>query len=823
MDTRLSSHDVQCRQFDPVVGPFSMNNEHKNDALSVYSVGSETNLVPIKSRDTYFKRRKKPIGLLTSFLALLVAILLLVVILLSVLLLTYVLDMKSKRNLDQCHTENCVRIAASLKESMDTSIDPCDDFYTWPLEHPTPESSVTNSWFSERSIRVSRTIRDLLKKNTTTKIPWAVEQAKILYESCNDVDSMNSLGLSPLFDLLEDLGLPRIPAAFSGGTGNFLVQMARVKKKLGRDIFFGLEIYLDPRNKSRNVIILDTPDTSSPLPSDKELDKRLQMVKQSMRKVEEVPEGAEEGLSSPEKIYMYEVMKDVISNGTSKSCSVNTMKNISDEELRQTVDNIYKLSEIVYYLVHSDDNETSSDEDLKDEDYMLVDDLQKMTDEYVQITNSTLTPRQIWRPYVEELFKGDSQLDLTSKDRVLIGNLDYLKKLAVLLAAADEVVLETVIWWVVVDTVVPHSSENLRKIWLTHLSLLIDVEITDSRSLHCARAVNQLMGMAVSWLFVDPDFHKEKGPKVREMVEDIRESFASLVISTDWMDRSTKIATLEKNKKMASVIGYPNWLFEEGEIDEYYEGIDFLKDAFLKNMLQIVNLRSQYELESLHDENFANETYWATDPTDVNAFHTFQANQITVPAGILQFPFYDLGLEALNYGAIGTVLGHELTHGFDNSGRQYDGDGNLRQWWSNMTIFEYTERAECFVEQYGSYYEKEVDDYVDGELTLGENIADNGGLTEAVLAYRRWVTKHGQESLLPGFTHLTHEQLLFLGFAHLWCETYTPASLKWMLLDSHCPGHVRLKEVLKNSHEFSKAWNCPKGSNMNPEKKCHLW
>lgn len=169
------------------------------------------------------------------------------------------------------------------------------------------------------------------------------------------------------------------------------------------------------------------------------------------------------------------------------------------------------------------------------------------------------------------------------------------------------------------------------------------------------------------------------------------------------------------------------------------------------------------------------------------------------------------------------MLGHELTHGFDNSGRHFDSVGNLRQWWTNETISEYTDKTQCFIDHYNTYYYSEIDDSIDGEQTLGENIADNGGLREAVVGYERWKARHGRELLLPGFTKFTHEQLLFLSFAHMWCESYTAASLKWMLDDSHCPNHVRLEAVLKNSKEFSTAWNCPAGSNMNPLKKCRVW
>lgn len=133
--------------------------------------------------------------------------------------------------------------------------------------------------------------------------------------------------------------------------------------------------------------------------------------------------------------------------------------------------------------------------------------------------------------------------------------------------------LETAIWWIAVDVVAPHSSSNLRKIWADYIDKLVNVEDYDPRSLHCADVVNYMMGMAVSWLFVDPEFHNNTGKNVVEMLEHIRESFASLVARTSWMDKATKIATLEKSKKMEYVIGHPDWLFNEARLNEFYEGV----------------------------------------------------------------------------------------------------------------------------------------------------------------------------------------------------------------------------------------------------------
>lgn len=168
------------------------------------------------------------------------------------------------------------------------------------------------------------------------------------------------------------------------------------------------------------------------------------------------------------------------------------------------------------------------------------------------------------------------------------------------------------------------------------------------------------------------------------------------------------------------------------------------------------------------------------------------------------------------------------------------------EWWSNQTIHEYINRTDCFVDQYSHYYLSDIGEYVslsmsvsvkvfslqilsifqiDGELTLGENIADNGGMREAYLAYRLYVKEVGRERLkLPGLEHYTHEQLFFIAFGNLWCETYTPAASRYALEDSHCPGHIRLKGVLTNSDEFARTFKCARGTAMNPQQpKCRIW
>ncbi|XP_014225876.1 neprilysin-1-like [Trichogramma pretiosum] len=841
-------------------------------AVNVNDSASKRKLVDVKSKKSFFKKHRRKLSLL--FIAFLIGALTIACLTLGAMYA------KFSKPMDLCDNEECMRIASSLKETMDPSVNPCDDFYKyvcgrWPEVHPSLDLSQEHSWFKERSVRLSRRILDLMVQNFTelkSDVPWPVHEAQLLFASCLDVQAQYKLGLEPLFDLLAELKLPRVPAAIkprqkSDGddddNDDFVKQMARVKKMLWSDAFFGLQVYADPRDNRQKLLAFDLPDRDTPFPSDKILEKRLRQVRERARRhflisdddEQQVDQGEKaeddktrargksgnEAFSASEKLYMAEVLKQIISNGTSESATCKTRHEfdiVPEAEITDLVDRVFNLSGVFYklYTKYTNSSSSSSDfseepEEVDDEDYMLLDELQRKTDEYVRSVNESIVPRPLWRPFVEELLQG-LEIDFDpAQQKVYVGDLEFLQEIALVLSSTDEQILETAVWWLVVDYCVPHTSEELRKIWNLYVNDVTGLG-QDHRgwSVYCTDTVNELMGMAVAWLVVEPAFARDGSrDRVAEMLDNIKRAFIDFVVEDiEWMDGPTKVATLEKNRRMKSLIGFPDWLFEDGRLDEYYDGINITEDAYFNNMLQIIRVRNINGLMDLaengtDDDDDDDEAGWPLDPTDVNAVHTFQENQIAIPSGILQFPFYGLGLEALNYGAIGSILGHELTHGFDNSGRRFDSSGNLKQWWSNETIARYTDRAACFVEQYDKYYLPEVDEYIDGELTLGENIADNGGLREAYKAYQLWKSKHGDEPLLPGFSNFTHEQLLFMSYAHMWCESYTSYALLWMLQDSHCPGHVRLQQALRNSEHFSRAFSCPVGSSMNPKKKCQLW
>ncbi|XP_047500225.1 neprilysin-1-like [Penaeus chinensis] len=189
--------------------------------------------------------------------------------------------------------------------------------------------------------------------------------------------------------------------------------------------------------------------------------------------------------------------------------------------------------------------------------------------------------------------------------------------------------------------------------------------------------------------------------------------------------------------------------------------------------------------------------------------------------------------KALNYGALGVVIGHEITHGFDNSGRERDHEGNLHEWWTAETDAEYASRSRCFADQYEAFdvsqilspYERDgAEVKINGVASKGENIADNGGTRAAWLAYRRRVEASGERLRLPGLEGYTQDQLFFISFGQLWCSQFTPWSLNFLLsTDVHIPGAFRIKGVLQNLREFSHAFGCAANATFNPERKCVLW
>jgi len=338
-------------------------------------------------------------------------------------------------------------------------------------------------------------------------------------------------------------------------------------------------------------------------------------------------------------------------------------------------------------------------------------------------------------------------------------------------------------------------------------------------------------GFAAAHEYIKDNFEESAKEQADGMVEDLRSAFKELVEETDWMDSETQGKAQEKADQMMQLIGYPDWLPSVQEVDEYYkEAPETSEDDHFGNVAGMKAWNGAEDLITLRDE--PNRQFWGRHPAIVNAWYSPNHNTITFPAGILQPPFFKGGYPRyLNYGAIGMVIGHEITHGFDDQGRQYDGTGNVSPWWSQSTIENFIGKAQCFIDQYSNFSVPELvdilgeeDAHLNGKNTQGENIADNGGIHEAFRAYTRSVESQGPDSALPGLEMFTSEQMLFISYAQVWCELQTPESLLGQVLgDPHSPGQFRVIGPLSNSEDFQREFSCPADSPMNRPEKCRLW
>ncbi|XP_026840074.1 endothelin-converting enzyme 2 isoform X2 [Drosophila persimilis] len=798
------------------------------------------NLIGIQSR---FRRSYYHKVVLGALLAL-VIILLIAIIVLSVSI---------KKSNPICRSRECIRSAASLIYAMDEQTDPCEDFYKftcgrWAEEHPRPDSVTSNDWFRERQAHIMRVVREFLRSNISSAEPEAVGKAKTMYGACMDTKQLDQRNLEPLVGYLLRFQLPLLPTSLNLTLGseskytaqvanasyNWLESMVAIKQHLSMDLIIGFDVFPDPFNRSINRIALGTPETESAFPFNNDDSHKLlrKIHRKTIFMQNSDEDDSEDDLESEEE----EAAKQTTSG---MSAYLNYIRKVIEKYLlyvdpyvnqeeatvgiSQLVKQGVKVARKIHELKEDAENSTKPSKNPADDIiYISLTQLQNQTDK--NIAPKTLP---IWMRYMELILKGtrhEKNRQMTTNLTIITSQADilYLQNVVEYLEETPPSHIESYLWLSTIEELVLHTTSSMRLLHSEYMRLAIGTEGSTPRSLYCANGVNSLFGMAVSYVLADEEFTRVKLPRVQRMLSDIRRAFDRLVRSTAWMDAATKRKTMQKSAEMKSFIGFPSWLRNGTALNAYYEGAEVNASMHLENLMGFVHWQM---MEKLNEMDKPEPIGWATSPSNVNAFHTFQSNAITVPIAILQYPFYDLGLEALNYGSIGTILGHELTHGFDDSGRRFDRDGNMVEWWSNQTINEYVNRTECFVEQYSRYHLADIDEYIDGELTLGENIADNGGMREAYYAYRLYVKEMGRErSKLPGLEHYTHEQLFFIAFGNLWCETYTPAASRYALSDSHCPGQMRLRGVLSNSEEFARTFRCARGTAMNPHQpKCRIW
>jgi putative endopeptidase len=327
----------------------------------------------------------------------------------------------------------------------------------------------------------------------------------------------------------------------------------------------------------------------------------------------------------------------------------------------------------------------------------------------------------------------------------------------------------------------------------------------------CVTQTNERLGEALGKAFVEETFSPKAKADTLKMVQDIKDAMRQDIDAAPWMSGETKKQAMVKLDAVVDRIGYPDTWRD-------YASIRVTRDDALGNFQRTAMFERERSLRKIGQEVDRGE--WSMTPPTVNAYYSPDRNNINFPAGILQPPFYQSGRDAaMNYGAAGAVIGHELTHGFDDQGRKFDGQGNLRDWWTDADGKAYEQRATCVADQY-SGYTVAGDTHVNGRLTLGENTADNGGLRLALMAYLAGPGAH-VTGKLDGFTP---EQRVFLGWAQIWCDTARPEAERLKAATNpHASNKYRVNGPMSNMPEFQKAFACKANAPMVRPDACRVW
>jgi endothelin-converting enzyme/putative endopeptidase len=393
-----------------------------------------------------------------------------------------------------------------------------------------------------------------------------------------------------------------------------------------------------------------------------------------------------------------------------------------------------------------------------------------------------------------------------------VGNPEFVKGLNAMLDSVPLGDWKTYLRWKVaraLTPVLPSAFVNEGfNFWNKHLGGAQELE---ARWKRCTKMTDTHLGEMLGQPYVDRTFGVEGKQRTLKMVHAIEKAMGDDIKSLTWMTEPTKKEALAKLATVANNIGYPDkW--------RDYSKLQIVRGQAAGNFVRSNAFETARQLNKIGKPVDRKE--WSMTPPTVNAYYRPPMNDMNFPAGILQPPFFDKNMDdAVNFGGIGMVVGHELTHGFDDQGRKYDKAGNLHDWWTTEDAREFEKRTQCLVDEYSQFVA--VDDVrLNGKLTLGENTADLGGLLLSYMALQDTLAGK-QQAKVDGFTP---EQRFFLGYGQIWCQNVRPEESRLRAFtDPHSPGKYRVNGVVQNMPEFWKAFGCKPGQPMVRENACRVW
>ncbi|TNN13407.1 Endothelin-converting enzyme 1 [Schistosoma japonicum] len=692
-----------------------------------------------------------------------------------------------------CLEPACIKVAAEILSNMDTSVSPCDDFFAyscngWIKQNYIPQGH--NAWSVMRKLSKNGEYftKELLENRSHTDTSRGFTLAQIYYKSCMNESVIESRQFTPLYDYIVKifngwLLLPQGNQAAGQQTADYFLpdkfdltdMYLPLLKYSGTIPLCRILVGQDQMNSSRFVIDLSEGylslqreyyvNDSYPAYS-----KKTEAFRRFMRNYSLLLGVPNSSLDEIDKIYEFE-----------KQIAMKTEERSErDPEKNYELVTLQNLSSICPVL-----NWT------------------KLFDYIYAPLNFTLSQDQVIALHDRTFFR----------DRCALYK-EYLGSEAGIRTLHNAAVWSFI--WKTVSRMPKQVSEMLEEYREAELGLKVDPD----RWQTCVTEVQIPFGLVIGRHFVHEKFNQKSKDAATEMITEIKKAFKENFATVEWMAEADKHKAIEKVDSMKASVGYPqniNNIVDEDKEFSYFA--DLNESTYFENGLYC---SEALFLEILRELIIQDPDKWSLPVHVVNAYYKENSNHIYFPAGILQSPLYHHEQPlSLNFGGIGMVVGHEITHAFDQHGAKFDAKGNMRDWWSPETLAAFENNSQCMIEQYSNY--SILNTSLNGKMTLGENIADNGGIKAAYKAFKKLEAKYSDKPTLPGL-NFTPDQLFFIGFAQLWCIKSLPQSvLNTVLFDVHTVEQYRVIGTITNSEEFARVFNCPPGSPMNPVKKCHVW
>ncbi|CAF1090903.1 unnamed protein product [Adineta steineri] len=638
-------------------------------------------------------------------------------------------------------------LANYLLESIDETINPCEDFYqfacgTWLKNTRIPPENGKHRSLSRLTIRLENALADFFSTSPSqndTVEPRAIINARRLYDSCIDENAIEIEDIDVILSLVKtEFGGWPVLEGLTWNESTF--DLSRLTLKLNQYnnfILYTIKSVADDKNSSVRSIRIDFSDLRENL---------IHLVK-----------GTE----------VYKAYYEFFNNLT--RALTNDTSTIDDDVL--ALKN-FELEIIKKLMKH---------------DKLSFQDIVRTTvGNLSRIVNSNFTN------YLRRLYLFGN-VSLVDTDIVTVYAPKVLLDIVSIIGQQSPRTIQNYMIWRFMMNRALNMPKRFRNIVQQYNYVFYDTTGSQRRPTICANYVNAMMGLTVSKIYINKYFDKDIRKEVRVMKEKI---------------------------------GYPDYLENDDvmKLEKDYADYNF-NTSFMSNVLSLLQLHSKHGLRILRDPVDSND-WTGILPTDINAAYRSSLNEIVFPAAFLHTPIFDKDAPRyLNYGGIGSVIGHEITHGFDSEGMKYNMNGNKIPWWTNETIEAFDERKKCIIEQYNNYTLSQINRQLNGERTQNENIADNAGLKQAFFAYQQWTKTHKKlEKKLPGLTKYSKEQMFFLNFGHMWCEKMTKQSAhSYIMANVHSPSQFRVFGPTSNFVEFDRVFGCKPGQGNSRVDKCSVW